>query len=139
MLIPNQTIGQNQILIFSARTRPFRVGYAVRIPFQHSIEDVKTILVGAVNEVVNLPLAPAPKALLMEISESWFTIKIFYLLYDYGERNRVGDRVLETIVRRLQERSIPFAVPSYNIIGERDSRPSFGSENAQILQPTAPF
>ena len=118
VLIPNKTIGQSQILIFSATTGPFRVGHAVRIPFQYSVEEVKNVLVGAVKEVVDLPLAPEPKALLMEISESWFTIKVFYSLYDYGARYRVGDRVLETIVKRLQERKISFAVPSYNIVGE---------------------
>lgn len=125
VLIPNKTIGQSQILIFSAATGPFRVGHAIRLPFHVSIEEAKAILVGAVNEVVKQPLAPEPRALLMEISDSWFTVKVFYSLYDYGTRFQVGDRVLETIVLRLRERGVAFAVPTYRIQDEaigRDER-----------------
>ncbi len=115
VLIPNKTIGQSQILIFSAATGPFRVGHAIRVPFHTDLEDLKATLVTCVNEVVDQPLAPEPRALLMEISESWFTVKIFYSLYDYGTRFRVGDQVLANIVRRLREKGLQFAVPHYQV------------------------
>ncbi len=118
VLIPNKTIGQSQILIFSAATGPFRVGHAIRLSFDVSVEDVKKMLVESVNDVVKQPLAPEPRALLMEISDSWFTIKIFYSLYDYGTRVRVGDQVLERIVFRLRAAGIKFAVPSYALLSD---------------------
>jgi small-conductance mechanosensitive channel len=118
VLIPNKTIGQSQIFIFSAATGPFRVGHTIRIPFHAAVEDVKKLLVDAVNEVVKQPLAPEPRALLVEISESWFTFKIFYSLYDYGTRYRIGDQVLERIVGRLRESNIKFAIPSYSILSD---------------------
>ncbi len=115
VLIPNKTIGQSQILIFSAATGPFRVGHAFRLKFDASVDEVRKILEGAVGEIVNNPLAPEPRALLMDVSDSWFTIKVFYSLYDYGTRYRVGDKVLERIVLRLREKKIEFAVPSYQV------------------------
>ncbi len=118
VLIPNKTIGQSQILIFSAATGPFRVAHTIRVPFDSSLDQIKKILVGSVNEVVKQPLAPEPKALLMEISESWFTVKIFYSLYDYGTRFAVGDEVLQRIVSRLREANIKFAVPTYGILSD---------------------
>ncbi|CAN5684212.1 hypothetical protein BH10BDE1_BH10BDE1_00470 [soil metagenome] len=123
VLIPNKTIGQSQILIFSAATGPFRVGHSLRLPFDASIEVVKALLVEAVNDVVKQPLAPEPRALLSDISESWFTIKIFYSLYDYGTRVRVGDQVLERIVTRLREANIRFAIPSYALQSDESVSP----------------
>lgn len=120
VLIPNKTIGQSQILIFSAATGPFRVSHTVRVAFKSSLKDVKRILTEAVSEVIDQPLAPEPRALLTEISDSWFTVKIFYSLYDYGTRVRVGDRVLETIVQRFAENGIEFAAPSYQILSAKE-------------------
>ncbi len=109
ILIPNKTIAQSQMIIYSNNHRPPRFHQMFRINFQENIEDVKNLILKTVLENENVLRDPEPRVLIIETNESWITLKIFYSLKDYGLKYRVGDNILSNALAELKKHKIELA------------------------------
>lgn len=109
VLIPNKTIAQSQIFIFSGRNQPVRLNHLFRFDFSVDVENVKSILLQEALRIDNIMKDPAPRVLIIELTESWISVKLFYSIFDYSLRYRTADQLLHNTLMRLRENKMSFA------------------------------
>ncbi len=112
IMIPNKTIAQSQILIFSNQHKASRFNHAFRFHFDVNIAEAKEALFAGLATVPGILNDPEPRALILETTESYILIKIFYSLRDFGSRYRVGDAVMVAILKAIHQKGLVLAVPS---------------------------
>jgi small-conductance mechanosensitive channel len=116
IMIPNKTIAQSQILIFSHQNRSSRFNHAFRFHFDVKIEEAKEALFAGLQTVPGILKDPEPRVLILETNESYLTLKIFYSLSDFGTRYRTGDAVIVAILKAIHHRGLKLAVPSIAVL-----------------------
>jgi len=109
IVIPNKTIAQSQLVIFSEKNRPARFNQLFRFPFDVDILKAKAAILEGVKAIPEVLTEPEPRVLLMEVTESWVSMKIFYSLQDYGRRYRAGDLIISSILESLKRKKLPLA------------------------------
>lgn len=120
IVIPNKTIAQSQLLIFSERSKPARFSQLFRFPFNVDILKAKGAILEGLKEVPEVLSDPEPRVLLMEVTESWVSMKVFYSIADYGRKYRVGDLIIANIMENLKRKRLVMATASLNILREED-------------------
>lgn len=113
--IPNRTMAQSQVLIFTHAQRPPRRSQPFRLPFDAPVARARDVLLGAVREVPGVLAEPAPSVLVTELTESWITLKLFYSVEDFGAQYRVGDRVLTRALEALRGAGLSLATSTLRI------------------------
>ena len=63
---------------------------------------------------------PEPRVLLMEVTESWVSVKVFYSIADYGRRYRVGDMVIAYTLQSIKNKKLALATHTLNIVREEN-------------------
>lgn len=109
IVIPNKTIAQSQLIIFSEKNKPARFSHLFRFPFDVDILKAKASILEGVKSVPEVMNDPEPRVLIMEVTESWVSMKIFYSLKDYGRRYRAGDLILSNVLECLKRKKLPMA------------------------------
>lgn len=107
--IPNRVVAQAEISNFSGRDRPFLRGQFYKIPYGHSLEKVRPLLLGALESIPGVRKVPVPIVLFLESNESWMLLKLIYSLHDFGAQFTVADQVNSSVIARLTEAGIPIA------------------------------
>jgi small-conductance mechanosensitive channel len=123
ILIPNRLIAQSQLLNFSHLQRPARLNQMFSFRLDASLELAKKSLLDGISGIPEILNEPAPRTLIIEVSESWVSIKVFYSLRDYGARYRTGDKVITQIMQQIRKNNLSLATPVINIVnndGESD-------------------
>ncbi len=129
--IPNRTMAQGQVLIFSHTQRPARRGQAFRFPLDTSIERASEALLRGVRQVQGVREQPEPRVLVTEAAESWLMIKIFYSVDDYGAHFRTGDAVIRSVVEAVREAGLRLAQPTIEVSGSSQPAAESGSRGRQ--------
>ncbi|OYZ11857.1 MAG: hypothetical protein B7Y39_19365 [Bdellovibrio sp. 28-41-41] len=109
VMIPNKTIAQSQIIIFSDQQKPNRESATFRIDYNQNVAAAKSILVDVVSSIAGVMPDPGPRVLLTETSESWVVIKVFYSVTDFSMKYRIADQVIEKSIEAFNGRNIKFA------------------------------
>lgn len=109
VMIPNKVMTQSQITIFSNNANQVRHVQTFRFEYGVDIEKAKKIIHDATLEVSDVVRNPAPRPLVIETTESWVTIKLFYSLHDFARKYIASDLVVEHILRALKKENIPLA------------------------------
>lgn len=110
VMIPNKVMTQSQITIYSNNMKQVRHFQTFRFEYGVDIEKVKSLIQHAVLQVQEVVHDdPAPKALTIETTESWVTIKVFYSLHDFAKKFIAGDLVVEQVLKALEKENIPLA------------------------------
>ena len=120
IVIPNKTIAQSQLLIFSERNKPARFSQQFRFPFDVDIIKVKAAILDSVKSIPEIMSDPEPRVLLMEVTESWVSVKVFYSIADYGRRYRVGDMVIAYTLQSIKNKKLALATHTLNIVREEN-------------------
>lgn len=120
IVIPNKTIAQSQLLIFSERNKPARFSQQFRFPFDVDIIKVKAVILDSVKSIPEIMSDPEPRVLLMEVTESWVSVKVFYSIADYGRRYRVGDMVIAYTLQSIKNKKLALATHTLNIVREEN-------------------
>ncbi len=123
IVIPNKTIAQSQLVIFSEKNKPARFNQLFRFPFNVDILKAKAAILEAVKAIPEVLEDPEPRVLIMEVTESWVSMKIFYSLKDYGRRYRAGDLILSSIIETLKRKKLPMATSLLSLT--KDEEDSF--------------
>lgn len=120
IVIPNKTIAQSQLLIFSEKNKPARFSQQFRFPFNVDVLKVKATILDSLKSIPEIKSDPEPRVLLMEVTESWISFKVFYTIADYGKKYRVGDTVLAYVLQAIKSKNMALATNSLNIIHEEN-------------------
>lgn len=109
VMIPNKVMTQSQITIYSSNVKQVRHVQTFRFEYGVDIEKVKSLIQHATLQVQDVVHDPAPRALTIETTESWVTIKVFYSLHDFARKYLAGDLVVEQVLKALKKENIPLA------------------------------
>jgi small-conductance mechanosensitive channel len=115
IVIPNKTIAQSQLTIFSERTKPARFSQEFRFQYEIDILKAKATLLESVKTVPEVLSEPEPRVLVMAVTESWVTLKLFYSIKDYGRRYRVADIVVTNTMSLIRKHKLPLAHQVINL------------------------
>lgn len=116
ILIPNRTIAQSQMLIFSKNHRPPRFNQTLKMEYGTDLELVKTLILKNLLSHESVLKDPEPRMLVMESNESWVVVKFFYSLTDYGLRYRTADQLLKNVLKDFEKHQIKLATNKMTII-----------------------
>lgn len=116
ILIPNRTIAQSQMLIFSKNQRPPRFNQVLKLEYGTDLDLIKSIILNNLKQHISVLTEPESRVLVMESNESWLLIKFFYSITDYGLRYRVQDQILKGILRDFEIQKIKLATNKMAII-----------------------
>lgn len=118
IVIPNKTIAQSQLLIFTEGNKPARFSQQFRFAFNTDVLKVKAAILESLNSIPEVLSDPGPRVLLMEVTESWISVKVFYSIDDYGRKYRVGDMVIAHVLQSIHSKNLALATHSLNITRE---------------------
>lgn len=112
IMIPNKTIAQSKILILAHQQKTCRLNHTFRFHFDVDIEEAREALYTGLRAVPEVALDPEPRVLLLETTDSYILMKVFYSLSDFSTRYRVGDNVIAHIVQNIRKKGLELAVPT---------------------------
>lgn len=115
IMIPNKIMTQSQILIFSNNLKQVRQSHTFRFELSASLEKIKTLMLRALEENVDVLKDPEPRVLLIEVAESWLTVKVFYSLEDFSRKYSIGDHIMNSILVELRKENISLASHKANV------------------------
>ncbi|MFZ4715488.1 MAG: mechanosensitive ion channel family protein [Bacteriovoracaceae bacterium] len=115
VVYPNKTMAQSQITILTHPLRSIRLNQAFRFTYDTPLEQAKLALLESVGTLKEVVKDPGPTTLIMESTDSWVTIKLFYSLNDYGARYRVGDIIIANVFKNLKKYNITLAHQTFTI------------------------
>ncbi len=58
---------------------------------------------------------PSPRVLVVENTESWITMKVFYSIGDFSLKYRIGDQVISGVIEKLNLEKISMATKKFEI------------------------
>ncbi|AUN98869.1 hypothetical protein DOM21_06645 [Bacteriovorax stolpii] len=120
IVIPNKTIAQSQLLIFSDRNKPARFSQAFRFRFDVDILKAKAAILEGIKAVPEILEDPEPRVLVLEVTESWVSMKVFYSVTDYGRKYRVGDLVVSNVLESIKRKRLTLATPVLSLFREEE-------------------
>ncbi len=109
IMIPNKTIAQSQIIIFTNTNKILRQSLLFRIDFNTDLKLVKKILNETVKKMSGVLHTPETRVLIIETTESWVTLKVFYSIEDFSLKYRIADQIYENTLSLLAENNIKLA------------------------------
>lgn len=110
IMIPNKTIAQSQIIICSNNQSQLRHSQMFRLRLTENTDEVKKIILDAVQRVSGVLQNPEPRVLLIETTESWVALKVFYSIESFDLKYRIADQVISKVLNRFREVGIQLAV-----------------------------
>ena len=109
IMFPNKTIAQSQILILTHPHRPVRLNQMFRFTHDVDIELAKKTVLSSTQDFPEIMASPMPTVLVTETNESWIMIKVFYSLHDYGSRFRLGDALIQKVIKNIRKENLSLA------------------------------
>lgn len=116
IMIPNKTIAQSQITIFSNQQKPNRESQTFRIDFHQDIGLARQTLHDVVAQTPGVMQEPGPRVLLIETTESWIVMKVFYSVNDFSMKYRVADAIIENVISSFFKNKINLASSKISLI-----------------------
>jgi small-conductance mechanosensitive channel len=106
IVIPNKTIAQSQLTIFSHQHKSPRLFQQFRIRFETPIDEAKLALLEGVNAVDEVLSDPPPRVFVCDVTEAWVMMRVYYSLRDYGRKIEAADQVISSVLESLHIRGI---------------------------------
>jgi len=119
-VIPNKTIAQSHLMIFSERGKPARFAQAFRFKFDVDIMAAKSAVLESVKSISEVLSDPEPRVLLLEVTESWVSMKVFYSVADYGRKYRVGDAIIANVLSSIKRKNLSLATTTITLSREEE-------------------
>ncbi|MEO5667036.1 MAG: mechanosensitive ion channel family protein [Bdellovibrionota bacterium] len=116
--IPNRTMAQSQVLIFTHSQKPPRRNQAFTFTFNTPIARAKELLL---NVTRNHPLVlkdPEVRVYLIGTDGNGYTLKTFYSISDFGAQYRIGDQIMTQFLDQLTENGMSLALNQMQVVIE---------------------
>ena len=99
----------SQIVILTNTHKSLRHSQIFRISFESDAKLAKDLMVRAAHDIAEITSDPSPNALVIETTESWIVLKIFYSIKDFSLKYTVADRLIETTLLSFRSHQIKLA------------------------------
>jgi len=115
VMIPNRSVSQGKVILFSHTGNAVRLNHIFRFPLNSNVEQIKPLLVAAAKSVSGVLNEPPPRGLVNEVAESFLIIKLYYSVQDFSLRYRIGDQVISKCLAEFKNAGLELAVPALQI------------------------
>ncbi len=119
VMIPNRTISQSRMILFTPTAQTFRLSHTFRLPFDVNVQKVKDLLIKATDQTPGVSKEVPPRALLIEAAEFYLIVKIFYSIEQIAMRYRTSDQVISQCLETLAQSGISLAIPQVKVQKEQ--------------------
>jgi len=123
VIVPNSTIGSNQIVNYTFPDPQYRIQTHVGVAYGTDIEMVRHLIVDTVQQVEGvLPDKPVD-ALYVEMGDSAMTFRVRWWIESYVDTRRMFDRVHTVLQRALDDAGVesPFPTQTLNVEISQDA------------------
>lgn len=126
VIVPNSTIGANQVINYTYPDPRYRIQTHVGIAYGTDIEEARRVIVDTVRQVAGVLKDRPVDALYIEMGDSAMIFRVRWWIESYVDTRRMFDRVHTVLQHALDEAGIesPFPTQSLNVRleGERAER-----------------
>ena len=143
VIVPNSILSQNQIVNYSFPDPRYRIQTHVYIPFGENVEEIRQLLIRAVQQVEGVLSDKPVDALFIDMTEGPIKFRMRWWIESYVDTRRMFDRVHTAIKQALDEAGIqsPRTSDDINLLidpltTERISR-AFGSHPSEVRDHTS--
>ncbi len=120
VIVPNSTIGKNQVVNYTFPDPQYRVQTHVGIGYGADIEKVRQIIVNTVRDVEGvLPEKPVD-ALYVEMGESAMIFRVRWWIESYVDTRQMYDSIHTALQEALDAAGVDMPYPTYDIIVRAD-------------------
>ena len=116
IVIPNKTIAQSQLVIYSENNKSPRFSQQFRFSYEADFLKIKAVMLESLKSIPEIMSDPEPRVLLMDVTESWVSVKVFYSIADYGRKFRVGDMVIAYVLQSIKNKNLSLANNTLNVV-----------------------
>jgi small-conductance mechanosensitive channel len=115
VIVPNSTIGKNEIVNYTYPDPEYRIETRVDISDDNNIETAEDVLVDAVRRVEGVLLDKPVEALYVERGDSAMIFRVRWWIESYEDTQRMFDRVHRSLQRALDEAGIESPDPTQKV------------------------
>ena len=117
VIVPNSTIGSNQVINYTFPDPRYRIQTHVGIGYGTDIELARAIIVDTVQQVEGVLQDKPVDALYVEMGDSAMSFRVRWWIESYEDTRRMFDRVHTVLQRALDEAGIesPFPTQTLNL------------------------
>ena len=115
VIVPNSTIGNNQVVNYTYPDPQYRVQMDIGIGYGQDIEEVRRIIVTTVRNVDGILTDRPVDALYIEMGDSTMIFRVRWWIESYEDTRRVYDRVNTALQQALDEARIETAYHTFDI------------------------
>jgi potassium efflux system protein len=106
VIVPNSIIGNNQVINYSYPDPRYRIETHVFIGFNEDVEQIRQLLISAVEHVEGILADKSVDALFIDMTEGHMKFRLRWWIKSYVDTRRMLDRVHTAIKRALDEAGI---------------------------------
>ena len=115
--IPNKTMAQSQVTLYSYSQRPARRNCVFVFAYATRVAHAKKILLDVAQSTPGVLSDPAPKVLNLATSENGYTLKLFYSIEDFGKQYSIADLIHTNVLDSLATQSLRLASHEIRVDG----------------------
>ncbi len=112
VIVPNSTIGSNQVINYSYPDPRYRIETHVRVGYGSEIEKVRSTIIDTVRDVEGVLQDMPVDALYIEMGDSAMVFRVRWWIESYVDTRRMFDRVHTALQQTLDEAGIDLPFPT---------------------------
>ena len=120
VIIPNSTIGKNQVVNYTYPDPRYRIQEEIGIGYGMDIETTRRIIIDTVSKVEGVLADEPVDALYVEMGDSAMIFRVRWWLESYEDTRRMFDRVNTALQKALDEAGIDMPYPTQRLIVKTD-------------------
>jgi MscS family membrane protein len=115
VIVPNSTIGNNQIINYTYPDPTYRVQIEIGIGYDADIDETRHIIEDAVKQVDGVLQDKPVDALFLEFGDSAMVFRVRWWIHSYTDTRRMFDKVNEAMYKRLSAAGVPMPFTTYDV------------------------
>jgi MscS family membrane protein len=115
VIVPNSTIGKNQIINYTYPDPTYRVQIEIGIGYDADIDETRRIIQDAVSQVDGVLQDKPVDALFLEFGDSAMVYRVRWWIHSYADTRRMFDKVNEAMYKALSAAGVDMPFTTYDV------------------------
>ncbi|MCK5642501.1 MAG: mechanosensitive ion channel, partial [Gammaproteobacteria bacterium] len=115
VIIPNSTIGSSAVVNYTFPDSTYRVEIELGIGYGQDIDEIRRIIIEAVENIDNVLKDRPVDALFLEFGETTMTFRVRWWIESYEDTRHIFDRVNTALQKALDEAGIDMPFTTYDV------------------------